>query len=87
MELWILPGTYPDEPLEIAPFATQIASEIYRDGKVAVYKLTSRFDGERSLDPHVSYVYREQSALAPAKSGLAISWTSYKADIGRALRN
>lgn len=78
LELWIMPGTYPDESLDFALFATQIASAIYRDGKVAVYAVTSRYDGHRSLDQHVSDVYQEQSTLAPSKDGLAISWTSYK---------
>jgi hypothetical protein len=87
LELWIMPSTYPDGSLEFALFAYQTAGEIYRDRKVAVYALTSRYDGHRNLDHYVSDVYQETSPLAPAKDGLAISWTSYKADISKALRN
>jgi hypothetical protein len=87
LELWIMPSTYPDGAPALAFFAYQIASEIYRDGKVAIYALTSRYNGHGSLDKYVSDVYREQSALAPVRSGLPISWTSYEADIAKALRN
>jgi predicted outer membrane lipoprotein len=87
LELWILPATYPDGSLAFDLFGEQMATEIFRDDRVSIYALTSRYDGKNTLDNDVSDVYSEKSILGPPTKGLPISWKSYEADIAGALRH
>jgi hypothetical protein len=87
LELWILPGTYPDGSLQLNLFAYQTADAIFRDGRVVIYALTSRYAESGSLDNMVSDVYSEKSIFGPSTKGLPISWKSYEVDIARALRH
>ena len=87
LELWILPGTYPDGSLDFDLFGYQMAEQIFRDDRVSIYALTSRFDGKNCVDSYISDVYSEKSVLKPSRSGLPISWKSYETDIPEALRH
>jgi hypothetical protein len=86
LELWILPNTYPDGSLYMALFACQMADRIFRDGSVAIYALTSRYDGTDDLDGMCGDIYSETSPLPRSAHGLAISWESYRTDIAGALQ-
>ena len=85
LEVWILPGTYPDGSLAMALSACQMADQIYRDGRVTIYALTSRYDGQKDIDGLCGDVYSETSALGRPTKGLPISWKSYGRDIATAL--
>src|SRR5215472_12762651 len=45
LELWMMPSSYPDRTPDFALIGYQTARVIYRDRKVAVYAVTSRYDG------------------------------------------
>jgi hypothetical protein len=87
LELWILPSTYPDGSFSLDLFGCQIADRIFRDGRVTIYGLTSRYDGTNHLDSMCGDTYLEASILGPPTKGLPISWKSYKIDIAGALRH
>jgi hypothetical protein len=87
LELWILPSTYPDGSLSLDLFGCQTADRVFRDDRVTIYTLTSRYDGTHDLDSICGDAYSETSILGPPTKGLPISWKSYKIDIAGALRH
>jgi hypothetical protein len=87
LEVWVLPSTYPDGSLSMDLFGCQMADRIFRDGNVAIYALTSRYDATDDLDSMCGDVYSETSILPRSTQGLPISWTSYRIDIARALQH
>jgi hypothetical protein len=85
LEVWILPSTYPEASLSLNLFGCQIAERIFRDNGVAIYALTSRYDGVDNIDSMCGDAYSETSKLPPSREGLPISWRSYRTDIAKAL--
>jgi hypothetical protein len=86
LEVWILPSTYPDAPLYFDLFGCQVAERIFKDHRVTIYALTSRYDGIDNIDNMCGDVYSETSTLHPSASGLPVSWKSYKVDVAKALQ-
>jgi hypothetical protein len=71
----------------MALFGCQIENEILRDHRVAIYALTSRYDGIDDIDGMCGDAYAEMPTLGPATKGLPISGKSCGNDIARALRH